>query len=78
MIKVYNEKYIKAFGKNLKLHREKKTYSQRELGKISGIDFSQIGRIERGEQNTTLSSIYTLAKALELNPEELFKFDFTE
>ena len=52
--------------------------SQRQLGIKSNIDSSQIGRIERGEQNTTLSTILTLANALGKTPDELLKFSFSK
>ena len=78
MINIYNEEFLKAFGENLRKIREKKDLSQRALAEIAGIDFTQIGRIERGEINTTLSSVYTLAKALEVPLTKLFAFDFKE
>jgi len=78
VIKIYNEQFIKAFGKHLKQIRDKQKISQRKLGEKANIDFNQIGRIERGQQNTTLSTIYVLSKALEVTPEYLLKFPFEE
>lgn len=48
--------------------------SQEELANSSDIPISQIGRIERGEINTTISTIYAISQALEANPKELFNF----
>jgi ribosome-binding protein aMBF1 (putative translation factor) len=78
MIKVYNEAFIIAFGKHLKKLREHKDLSQRDLADVAKIKFSQIGRIERGEQNTSISTLYALAKALEIPPTKLLAFDFKE
>jgi transcriptional regulator with XRE-family HTH domain len=78
MINVYNQNFIEAFGKNLKKLREGKNLSQRELADIAKIKFSQIGRVERGEQNTSISTLYALAKALEVPPAKLLAFDFKE
>ncbi len=78
MIKIYNKAYIEAFGKNLKRLRESKNLSQRELEDLAKISFSQIGRIERGEQNASISTLYALAKALEVPPAKLLTFDFRE
>ncbi|MCP4459904.1 MAG: helix-turn-helix transcriptional regulator [Cytophagales bacterium] len=78
MINLINKEYLEAFGKNLRTAREELNLSQRQLGEKANIDPSQIGRIERGEQNTTLSTIAALAKALGKKPDELLKFPFPD
>lgn len=78
MIHIYNEDFLKAFGTRLKKLREEKQLSQRAFSEIAGIKYSQIGRIERGEQNPTLSTVYVLAKALELTVSDLLNFEFSE
>jgi len=75
VIKVKNTEYIKAFGKNLKKHRNLVGLSQENLAIDADIPISQVGRIERGEVNTTISTAYVLAKALKIEVFELFKFD---
>ncbi len=55
------------------LKREK--ISQEELSYAAQIPLSQVGRIERGEVNTTISTVLILAKALKVHPKELFEFD---
>ena len=77
MTKVRNSDYLRAFGKNLKVLREKCGLSQEELSFRADIPFSQIGRIERGEINTTISTVYVLASALEIPESTLFEFEFT-
>jgi transcriptional regulator with XRE-family HTH domain len=69
-----NTQYISDFGANLKKWRKSKGLSQEQLAFDSNIPISQIGRIERGEINTTLSTLYTLSKALNITVPELVKF----
>lgn len=44
---------------------------------ISDILISQIGRIESGEINTTISTAKVIATLLEMNPKDLFDFNIT-
>ena len=74
MINVKNDKVIKAFGRRLREIRLHSQISQEELANNADIPISQVGRIERGEVNTTISTIFALATALEVNVEELFSF----
>lgn len=71
-----NEKYLKAFGKNLKKLREEKKVSQAELAYDCGMEISQISRLERGILSTSISNVYYIAKALRVHPMVLFDFDF--
>lgn len=70
-----DEKFIKQFGKRLKEVRLANNVSQEELAGRTGFELSQIGRIERGTVNTSLSHVAAIAKALKVNPSELFLFD---
>jgi transcriptional regulator with XRE-family HTH domain len=74
MINIKNERVIKAFGKNLREIRIKKGISQEELANEANIPLSQIGRIERGEINTTISSAFVIAASLKIDISELFNF----
>ena len=49
--------------------------SQEDLAYDADIPISQIGRIERGEVNTTASTMYAIAKALGIHHKELMSFD---
>jgi transcriptional regulator with XRE-family HTH domain len=62
------------FGSNLKKIRKRKGLSLRALSYECSIDFSDIGKIERGEINVTLLTIMQLARALAVPPEELFRW----
>jgi transcriptional regulator with XRE-family HTH domain len=48
--------------------------SQEVLAFTSDIPISQVGRIERGEINTTISSAKAIASALEIPVKDLFDF----
>ena len=69
-----DEDFIKKFGLRLKEIRKSKKVSQEELAFRCGFELSQVGRIERGTINTSISHVSAIAKALEVSPEELFKF----
>ena len=69
-----DEKFIKKFGQKLKEFRKAKGISQEQLAGDTGFELSQIGRIERGEINTSISHVSAIAKALKIKPEELFHF----
>lgn len=75
VINVRDKKFIKTLGEHIKNLRTKKNMSQEDLANDADINISQIGRIERGEINTTASTIYAIAKALEIHHKELLNFD---
>ncbi|WP_198952497.1 helix-turn-helix domain-containing protein [Mucilaginibacter sp. MD40] len=72
MINIKNDEVIKAFGRRLRDLRISTGLSQEQLANEAEIPLSQVGRIERGEINPTLSSINVLAKALKVDIKELF------
>jgi transcriptional regulator with XRE-family HTH domain len=67
--------FIKQFGANLQLLRKSKNMSQEALAFSSDIPISQIGRIERGEINTTISTIKAISKSLDISVKDLFNFE---
>lgn len=69
-----NNKAIKQFGKNLKRIRKEKGITQEQLSFDTGIELRQIGRIERGEINTGISSVFEIAAVLKIKPKDLFDF----
>lgn len=73
VINIKNDKAIKAFGRRIREIRLSQKLSQEELANLAEIPLSQVGRIERGEINTTLSSIYSLANALGVNAMKLLE-----
>ena len=69
-----DEKLLGQFGKRLKQLRTEQKLSQEQLAAEADLQLSQIGRIERGEINTTISTVKVLSTALGVPISELFKF----
>lgn len=63
------------FGMRLKMLREERNLSLRDLAARCELDFSKIGRIEAGETNLKLSSIFELASGLGVELKELMDFE---
>lgn len=62
------------FGHKIKSLREQKQYSIEYLANIANIDRTYISDIEKGKRNVSLLIIEKLAKALEVNIQELFNY----
>ena len=62
----------KQIGNRIRLLREQKKMLQRELSQIAGLPVRTIGRIERGEVDVRVSSLYKISKALEIPIKDLF------
>jgi transcriptional regulator with XRE-family HTH domain len=60
------------FGRVIRDLRKKQGLSQEELAEKAGLHRTYIGMIERGEKNITLENIDKIAKALNVQIEELF------
>lgn len=75
MISVKDEKLLKKFGENLRNIRISRKLTQEQLAFNADIAISQIGRIERGEINATISTVSALANGLELEINDLFNFN---
>jgi len=58
-------------GRRLRDLRERKGWSQEELGFRAELHRNYIGGIERGERNVSILNINKLAKALGVRPREL-------
>ena len=69
-----DKKFILKFGKHLREVRIRKGLSQEEIAYNADIPINQIGRIERGEINTGISTVNAIAKVLDIHPKELFDF----
>ena len=63
------------FGNKIKALREQKEYSIEYLANIANIDRTYISDIEKGKRNVSLLIIEKLAKALEVNIQELFNYE---
>lgn len=63
---------IAFLGQNLRKFREAKKLSMQQLADIADIEKSQIARIEIGKSDPRVSTVLTIAKALEINPKDFF------
>jgi transcriptional regulator with XRE-family HTH domain len=76
VISIRDNKILTVFGKKIKELRKQQKISQAQLAFEANIPREQVGRIERGQVNTTISSVVAIAKALKTHPKELFDIDF--
>ena len=63
------EKFLQNIGEKVKTARELKGLSQFQLGIEAEIPKNQIGRIERGEINTSIFTLKRIADALGIDVE---------
>ncbi len=69
-----HEEGIIKFGLRVKELRLQKGFSQEQLAWETGLEFSQINRIENGKINTSISNVFIIAEALKITPSEFFEF----
>ena len=62
-----------AFGERVRELRNEKGFTQEKLADLAGIEIRQLGRIERGKTNTTISTAVKIAHGLGVGICELFK-----
>jgi len=74
VINVKDKRLLKDFGLRVRQLRVDRNLSQEKLANLADIPLSQIGRCERGEINSTISTSNAIAKALKLELHELFLF----
>lgn len=60
------------FGARLRAIRTERELSQEQLGKMIKVNRNFVGEVERGKQNICLDNILQLARALRVNPRDLF------
>jgi transcriptional regulator with XRE-family HTH domain len=60
-----------AFGKRLRVARQKEGISQEALALRAGLDRTYIGSAERGQRNISLVNIVRIARALRIPASEL-------
>jgi len=71
---IRNDKAAKLLGKKILELRLKQNISQEQLAFEANVSRRQIGRIERGEINPGIATIFSIAKALDVQVKVLFDF----
>lgn len=66
------QELIKRIGANIRKNRRLKSLSLQKLALESGIEYSQISRIERGVINTSVYQVYVIANSLEVPMKTIF------
>ncbi len=77
-MKVRNQPYLDAFGKNLKLVMATLKKTPEDIAALGNIETKQVYRAINGEHSTTLSILYAIARGLEIHPKRLLDFEFNE
>lgn len=70
---VRDQEGLNQFGARLRHLRVAQGLTQEALAAAAGLEFSQIGRIERGVINTSLSTVFVLARTLQVEVREFFE-----
>ncbi|GMA08450.1 hypothetical protein GCM10025886_16010 [Tetragenococcus halophilus subsp. flandriensis] len=63
----------KEIGKQLVAYREMNGLTQQEVGELVNLTSDQIGLLERGQRNWTLSTLIRITNALNINLTTLFQ-----
>jgi|GEM_PF-1812753 len=69
-----DEEGWKLVGERIRKIRKENKMSQEDLADAARLGLSQIGRMERGVINATLSSVFAVSRALQIEVSELFTF----
>lgn len=65
-------KITEQIGNNIKKIRKQQSRSQEEIAHTARMHLTTYGRLERGESNPPLYTLYKVAKALKVNLKDLF------
>ncbi|WP_017733388.1 helix-turn-helix domain-containing protein [Nafulsella turpanensis] len=72
-----DQEFIDKVRKRILEICEEKNIGQEVLSERTGFDLRQVGRILRGETNTSISNIAQISRAIGVHPKELFNFEFS-
>lgn len=75
MEKFNDKEILRKLGANIRSIRKSKGLTLDDASVHSGVDTSDIGKIERGEINISFSTLYKLAKGLDTKLTELVNFE---
>lgn len=63
---------VKSVGDKIRMRRLEINLSQETLSYDANIPRNQVGRIERGEISTSITTLHKICKALNINIKDLF------
>lgn len=68
-----NEKAIMTLAFNIRKYRKANKLTITQLSNILDLDYSQLGRMERGKVNSNISIIFDIADTLKIEPAQLLE-----
>lgn len=71
---IFDKEGIDGFARRFVEIRKREGYTQEQLAFESGISRIQIARIETARINPTISTFFTIARAMGIGADEFFKF----
>lgn len=73
-VKSRNLKKLKILGAHIRQIRLEKKLTQEQLADLAGVSENTIVTLESGKLNTTVATCFDIAKALGVEPKDLFDF----
>lgn len=67
------DQVYETIGRRIVAARKAKSMSQEKLAAESGVDRSHMGYIEQGRRRPTVSTLYRIARSLDIKLADLFK-----
>lgn len=64
---------LRQIGLNLKAERARRNLTQESLARLANVGSAQVARMERGEMDSGITKYLKLARALDVEPTELFR-----
>jgi transcriptional regulator with XRE-family HTH domain len=62
---------LKALGREIRRHRKQAKLSQEQLAERAGLHRNYVGYLERGERNSSATTLFQIARALGIGLAEL-------
>ena len=69
-----SQTFRQKVGLNIKSLRVKREFKQDDLADFALLSKNSIGKIERGQQNFTIDTLYAIAEVLKVEPKTLLDF----
>ena len=70
-----NLEVLIAVGNRIREIRKNKNLTQSDIANNAGIATSQVGRIERGKLNPSISTLFVISLAMKIELKDLFEFE---